>query len=49
MKYIIYPFAMRCSDSYAMLSTDHDIYGWYGEIERNTDYTHYLPLPKLEV
>ena len=50
------PIAMRCSDSYercgdsyAMLSTDHDIYGWCGEIERNTDYTHYLPIPKLEV
>lgn len=50
------PIAMRCSDSYercgdsyAMLSPDHDIYSWCGEIERNTDYTHYLPIPKLEL
>lgn len=21
--------------------------GWRGEIDRNTDYTHYLPIPKL--
>lgn len=46
------PIAMRCigyGDSYAMLSTDHDIYSWCGEIERNTDYTHYLPIPKLNL
>ena len=43
------PIAMRCGDTYEMLSPDHDIYGWYGEIERDTDYTHYLPIAKLEV
>mgnify|MGYP003301426533 CR=1 FL=1 len=46
------PIAMLCigyGDSYAMLSPDQDIYSWCGEIERNTGYTHYLPLPKLEL
>ena len=47
------PIAMRCGercgDAYAMLSPDHDIYSWCDEIERNADYTHYLPIPKLEV
>ncbi len=43
------PIAMRCSDSYYMLSPYHDIYSWCGEIARNADYTHYLPIPKLEV
>lgn len=23
--------------------------GWRGEIDRDVDYTHYLPIPKLEV
>lgn len=31
------------------IKIDRDIYGWYGEIERDTDYTHYLPIAKLEV
>jgi hypothetical protein len=41
------PIAMLCGDTYEMLSPDHDIYSWCDEIERNTDYTHYLPIPKL--
>ena len=40
------PIALLCGDTYEMLSPDHDIYGWYGDIERDVDYTHYLPIPK---
>ena len=46
------PIVMRSSDAYEIFSPYHDIYGWYAEysgIERLTDYTHYLPIPKLEV
>jgi hypothetical protein len=43
------PIAMLCGDTYEMLSPNHDIYCWYGEIERNTNYTHYLPINKLEL
>lgn len=27
----------------------NDVYDWRGEIDRDIDYTHYLPIPKLEV
>ena len=43
------PIAMLCGDTYEMLSPNHDIYCWRGDIERGADYTHYLPIPKLEV
>lgn len=26
----------------------NDVYAWRGEIDRDADYTHYLPIQKLE-
>ena len=36
-------------DEYDVISTIHDIFEWYGDIEHSSHYTHYLPLPKLIV
>lgn len=27
----------------------NDLYGWRGEIERHTNYTHFLPIQKLNL
>lgn len=40
------PIALRCGNTYEMLSPDHDIYAWRGDIERSMAYTHYMVLPK---
>lgn len=47
------PVALASKDSYGytydVISPIHDIFEWYGDIEHNPHYTHYLPIPKLIV
>ena len=48
-----FPVALASKDTYGyeydVISPIHDIFEWYGDIEHSPHYTHYLPIPKLEV
>ena len=45
-----FPVALASKDTYCceydVISPIHDIFEWYGDIEHNPHYTHYLPIPK---
>lgn len=36
-----------CAVLYTAVCELNDLYGWRGEIERNTDFTHFLQIQKL--
>lgn len=42
------PIVLLCGDTYDMISPEYDICGWCGDIDRDTDYTHYFPIPKFQ-
>ena len=41
------PVALVCGNGYEIISPEHDIAAWRGDIERGVKYTHYMVLPKV--